>query len=198
MTTVALVAAASPVGAGCSVAPVLELRAAVETGACGPADLPLAFGVDHATAAVLPRGPLPPPSFASLNGPAMVQFNVSLPRTQSRMYAGITPWNARGGMDTIATMTQMMLGSKDVVIESSAVTLLSLFLQDKSTARARFMCAVIKEQQELMEDRFVWKSLLRFLNHFVDSVDQPVTINGVPSCETGTFVSIQPYKQQDQ
>ena len=32
-------------------------------------------------------------------------------------------------------------------------------------------------------------------NSFVDSVAQPVTINGVPSCETGTFVSIQPSKQ---
>jgi len=171
--TLALVMTSSAVGAACSVAPVIELRTAVENGACGQADLPLMFGVDHATATALPRGPLPPPSFASLNGPAMVQFNVPLPRTQSRMYAGITPWNARGGMDTIATMTQMMLGSKEVVIESSATTLLSLFLQDKSTARARFMCAVVKEQEELKQDRFVWKSLLRFLNHFVDSVDQP-------------------------
>jgi len=158
----------------CSLEAVTQLRQAFDQGLCGAAALAPDLNVHHMVVAN-PARPLRTPRFSSINAPSVAEDDDgALPPTGLRLYAGTNPWNARGGLDTIRTVTRMMLrgdGDESAVFESPALTLVSLFLQDAPSARHRFVCAVAKEQEFLNEPKTSWSDLVRFVNGFVPSSD---------------------------
>ena len=169
---------------------VSELRAAFDHGRCGDALFAPRFDVLVHAGPFRPTWPLAPPSFADANAPPKVEFNVSLPRVYSRLYAGCAPFLARGGLDTVAVMTRMMLSPSTggSLFESSLLTLVTLFLHDKSTARSKYACSQwsddVSTDNEPRFDEFNTNALQEWINQFIVHGLDDVALTVRDACPT--------------